>query len=447
MGFALARIALAMFALADNPRSERAEVAITYTVRILEMEGVEWRQAVFARLTPVTRQGPATVWTATRDVRERLIQNRCKDGATHILQAPRIIARTGVPAHMSIRSNRQFVSQVAWNGEDSAPSAKPEKVRTGCLATMTGRKIDQGILIQLVLEDCQIRAVHRVSLGRASSPGASPGAREACCEAERKSDVCQVELNLEWSGRSPSTACAKDASVTKAKAGDIRTVDLEIPEIGGHEIAGEWLIPNDGILLVSFGPHTAANEDGKAVVRERLGIIEAEAAPGGVIPAAIRTLTPLPVPRPEAPDATALPQSLPAPVTTVPMPVPKLPARSIPQGVHADGKPAGLPPLPPDEHDEPAVSTESSEPRPSPQLKKQQQARPASDQGMNKAEYTAPKLPAIPSLFIPSLSAGGLQFLVPITPFSLKLPFQRKLEIEVYGRIVPDVETRAKPAE
>ena len=32
---------------------------------------------------------------------------------------------------------------------------------------------------------------------------------------------------------------------------------VEVPEIGSQEIAGEWLIPNDGILLVSFGPHTS----------------------------------------------------------------------------------------------------------------------------------------------------------------------------------------------
>jgi hypothetical protein len=198
---------------------------------------------------------------------------------------------------------------------------------------------------------------------------------------------------------------------------------------------------------VSFGPHTAADQDGKAVVRERLAIIEAEAVPGGAIPAAIRTLTPLPVPHPVVQDAAASPQPLPPPVAKVPMPVPSLPARSIPQGVHADGTPAGLPPLPPDEHDEPATSTESSEPRPSPQLKKHQQAKPASDQGANKVEYTAPKLPALPSLFIPTPSAAGLQFLVPITPFSLKLPFQRKLEIELYGRIVPDVDAKGKPAE
>jgi hypothetical protein len=40
-------------------------------------------------------------------------------------------------------------------------------------------------------------------------------------------------------------------------------------------------------------------------------------------------------------------------------------------------------------------------------------------------------------MFMPVPSVG-LQFLVPIKPLSLKLPFGRRLEIEIYGRVVPD---------
>ena len=41
---------------------------------------------------------------------------------------------------------------------------------------------------------------------------------------------------------------------------------------------GEWLIPRGEALLVSFGAHTVADKDGKAVVKERLAIIEADEA-------------------------------------------------------------------------------------------------------------------------------------------------------------------------
>jgi len=126
------------------------------------------------------------------------------------------------------------------------------------------------------------------------------------------------------------------------------------------------------------------------------------------------------------------------------MAIPALPSRSIPQGVHADGTPADLPPLPPDEVEE--APAESSQARPSPQTKKPQQPKPAADSGMNKAEYNAPRFPAIPSLFLPA-PAIGLQFLIPLKPFSLQLPFNRKLEIEVLGRVVRDTRPTGKSEE
>ena len=72
MGLALGWIAVALAGVAGAPRAERGNVAIAYTVRIVETEGLGWREAVLTRLTPVTRQGAATVWTASRDVVERV---------------------------------------------------------------------------------------------------------------------------------------------------------------------------------------------------------------------------------------------------------------------------------------------------------------------------------------------------------------------------------------
>ena len=118
-----------------------------------------------------------------------------------------------------------------------------------------------------------------------------------------------------------------------------------------------------------------------------------------------------------------------APAPSVRKAAPPAPSRSIPQGVHADGTPAELPPLPPDETEPDSSSSESSEPMPSPQTKKVPQpkpaAKPATDSGMNKVEFTLPKAAAmlVPSLFMPSPSVG-FQFLMPIKPLSFKLPFR-----------------------
>ena len=62
-----------------------------------------------------------------------------------------------------------------------------------------------------------------------------------------------------------------------------------------------------------------------------------------------------------------------------------MPSRTIPQGIHADGKPAELPPLPADEADDDS-SSESAEPMPSPQTKKPLRAKPATDSAASKTD-------------------------------------------------------------
>jgi hypothetical protein len=107
---------------------------------------------------------------------------------------------------------------------------------------------------------------------------------------------------------------------------------------------------------------------------------------------------------------------------------------------------ADLPPLPPEESEDSASDSNSTEPRPSPQHKKPQQPKPSADSGTSKVGYTVPKLPSIPSLFMPTPSVG-LQFLIPLKPFSLKLPFNRKLEIEILGRVVRNPEGNGQSGE
>src|SRR5205085_3066828 len=133
-----------------------------------------------------------------------------------------------------------------------------------------------------------------------------------------------------------SSACTSSSKTASgSRDNTVGKVALDVPEIGSQEIAGEWLIPKDGILLVSFGPHTVASKDGKAVIHERLAIIEAEEAPDATASRrATWSVTPLPVPRPPIPEAATAPSPRPTAAAKLPMSVPALPSRSIPQGVH-----------------------------------------------------------------------------------------------------------------
>jgi hypothetical protein len=448
MGVALGWVAFALAGVAAAPHPGPRIEQITYTVRYVEAEGLGWREAVFTRLKPVSRQGAATVWTVPRDATTRLLEQITKNPAGTILQAPKVTAFSGAAASIHSRSNRKLVTQVAWNGDEPRPQAVAEEnVRVGWHTTMMGRKLDQGILVQIVLEDTEIRAVHRLNLTGSNAPK---------CSAAQTSTVVESPVVFKGTGKAAGTSAhayqwnAKKSDVNEEtcnaqetccqmeKDQDVHKVSVDVPEIGSQEVAGEWLIPNGEYLLVSFGAYTVADKDGKAIVKERLAIIGAEQAPSAnAVPHANQTASPTPLPA----SIYAAPIPAPAPIAKLPLPVPVVPSRSFPQGIHADGKPADLPKLPDDEADD--TSSESSEPMPSPQTKKPMQAKPkpTTDSGTNKAEYIPPKLPSLSfSSFFPS-STTGMQFLMPIKPFTFKLPFNQKLQIAILGKVVPDMDT------
>jgi hypothetical protein len=400
----LAWIVFALAGAAGAPPVESAAAPITYSVRIIEAEGLGWREAVYSSLKPVTRQGSASVWTISHAGANRLETEVMKSSGAKLLNAPRVTSFSGVPATIFSRHSQKLVTQAAWNGGEAAPKGGKEAVRVGWQTTMVGRKLDQGVLVKIVLEDTAIRAIHQVNL--------------RCDDAEL---YCQ----------------APDG----AKHDDVRKVAIEVPEIDHQEVLGEWLIPHGEFLLVSFGAHTVADKSGKAVVTERMAIVGADdVAEASAIK---RPVTGVAAP---SPGATAAP--LPLPLHVEPnvkpvMPTPKLPSRSIPQGFHKDGTPAELPPLPADETEADSSASDSAEPLASPQTKKPQQPKPANDSAANKAALWPPKSATVflPSLFLARPSVG-FQFLLPLSPLSLRLPFNQKLEIEIYGRVVPQAENR-----
>ncbi len=156
MGLALGWTAIALSGLAGAPNTERANGPIQYSIRFVEVEGLGWREAIFTRLTPVTRQVAATVWTAPKGVRKEILQSAVKNSDGHVAQTGVTKALNGSPVHFAIRKNQQLVTQVAWNGDDRPETGEPETVRTGPVCTMTGRQLDQGVLVQLVLEDTEV---------------------------------------------------------------------------------------------------------------------------------------------------------------------------------------------------------------------------------------------------------------------------------------------------
>jgi hypothetical protein len=252
----------------------------------------------------------------------------------------------------------------------------------------------------------------------------------------------------------------KDKATSQAGFSSIHehgaSTEVQIPEIGRVEVAGEWLIPQDEVLVIGFGPHTVADKDGKAVVRERLAVITAEEAGGQSLSLHGTSVVPMTLPRPLPRIAAPITSPAPTPVPATSLPKPTPPSRTIPQGIHTDGTPAELPPLPEEEKPSAGGSeSESSQPLPSPQTKKripprnaeasQDSKSPASASADSRAARAAYvwAAPLLRPNALSSFGFSGLQFVMPLKPFSLKLPLSQKLELELIGRIVPDSESAA----
>jgi hypothetical protein len=294
--------------------------AITYDVRMLKTNGLEWRGAFYAQLQPVTSQMGGSVWTASRETAERLAELD-----PQALKAPRITAASQGVAHLSDRGNRKVASGLARladgpfdHATQVAYTPRFEEIRDGMALTMTGRKLDQGVLVCVVLDESRVAAVHQVALSETVSA-------RACCATDLP------------------PAGGKIAS------------RIEVPEVVHASLAGEWLVPNDGVLVLSLGVQTTADPAGKAVVTERLVLIEAAVAGDA---GAQASLVP---PLPDAPSKLDGP-----PTADRAMSMPAIPSLSLPQALNAEGVPMPLPPLPEDVAP-PTLLPGSSEPCASPQ--------------------------------------------------------------------------------
>ena len=308
MGSGLLALAMAMVA-ADGPACPPVETT-TYNVRVLTMDGLDWRTSSYTRLQPVAHQGTSTIWTADRALAASLADRAKGSSPCHTIMAVGEAALTKVDAVNYIAAMDRVADGPMNQSSAIAFMPRPEQLEERFSIKVSGRKIDQGVLTKIALEETHVDVIHDVPQSETLVP---PAARSSKNASEFGQEVRDVILT---------------AIPTIPQATSI-TSSVQIPEVTQARVEGEWLIPNDGVLLVSLGVKTAADDKGMAVVRERVAVIEACA--GSNFPV---------VPKPMAEVGSPVPEALSK------LGSPALPSRSIPQAVDPDGKISDLPPLP-----------------------------------------------------------------------------------------------------
>ncbi len=302
-------LALAMVATEGPPGPPVGE--ITFQVRVVTLDGLGWRSDAYPRLRPVARRGTSTIWTADRALAESL-----SAAARASTIAPRVT--TGGEAVVTARNTTYFVAHMERASDGPINGASrvafvPEvgNVQDGFQVRVSGRKLDQGVLARVSIDDKHVDAIHTVAM--------TETVRKPADERNEAAARTPVEVGIDVL----QAAFHPGSDRLSTSIGLIRC-QVQVPIISAAQVEGEWLIPGDGILLVSLGAHTVADDKGMAIVRERVAIFEAGAPPSGPGPFADRN------PAPFAPDLA----------------MPSTPARSLPEAVDPDGQVVDLPPLP-----------------------------------------------------------------------------------------------------
>lgn len=364
-------MAAGLFALvllgSDGPPAPPGAV-VTYQIRFLEMRGLDWRGEVHGELTPVARQGGASIWTAPASLAATLEKR-----AAQTLGTPKVTAQPATDATIRAGTRHAYVADLKRVADGPVGHARAlayqpqlDHVDDMISLTLCGRWVDQGLMTEVAIEETRLAGLETFTI------------REEV-RGDEASDAGPEVVNAQ----------------------------VQVPQVVEGHVSGEWLIPRDGLLVVSLGAHAKAGDDGKATPHERLALIEPVASPTGAevspsafarpgagpLPIAVSSLgdgtnpivvgPPTPAP-PRVACFVAAPTAArgiayatpPAPPAAAALPTPPPPSRVLPTPINDKGEVVPLPPLPEDV--EPVVEDDSAEPRPAPQSRLRDRPVPGS---------------------------------------------------------------------
>ncbi len=246
--------ASAVAPLADQVVAEPSAPQVSFEIRELSMGSPDWRGALQADLRPVAREEGVAAWAVDGQGMRRLMEACQSDRNSSIVQAPKMTAFLGKPVRMTNEEKVEYVAHL------NVIADGPPENRTSVAFQPEVAEIHEGV--RVVLTETQMKGpmlqAHVVvqsstilEMLRAYCP-ASVGPAEPDPGVERASFFPKL-------GKTDSP---KRATIQGT---------VQIPEVATRRIEGDWLIPSDGAIVVSMGPHSNVKVERKPKPGEKAG--------------------------------------------------------------------------------------------------------------------------------------------------------------------------------
>ena len=228
----LSLISLTLLGGAPTPGEPEGQVRVN--VRVLEMKGISWRGDAYHQLTPQERQGAASVWTSDNAGLKIL-----REKADQVVQFPLAVTAEGASSQVKNEIQHSYVAhlkRVADGplGENTSVAYEPVigTVPDGVTAEFSCRAVEGGTMVKATVDD-----IHLLGF---------------------------------------DTFTFKD-TVTDPKTRQktaVGNLQIQLPNLTTSHVAGEWLVPRGGAIVVGFGAKSA--DKSRAGARERVVVIEPE---------------------------------------------------------------------------------------------------------------------------------------------------------------------------
>jgi hypothetical protein len=214
---------------------------VRFEVRDITAASPEWRGRMMTRLQPLARREGATVWALNGGDFKELLNLWQSDARFSLVRAPVMNAQLGKPARIVHETTHKYVASLKRKADGPPGQAtklafepQVDEVHDGIrVHILSSRLKGQALFARVVIEENRLVAMHTSDYQETLKETriveeSHPGKGFLHDRLHRNIGIGRQAINAQF----------------------------QIPEVETRRIDGEWLIPSDGVLLVSLGPST-----------------------------------------------------------------------------------------------------------------------------------------------------------------------------------------------